>query len=1841
MVDGNSEEAAFGGSGDSAETLDRICDDFEAAWKNGGIPRLEEYLDGVPDTFRQTLQAELLRVEHYWRCQRGENPRPEDYAERIPELTLLTEIFSSNMVEFAADWRRWGVIEGRYQLRRELGRGRFGVVFLALEFPLDRLVAIKFQLSGIGVKADECEQTIFSEARMAGQFAHPHVVQVYFSGNTSLPGLSRSVPYIVFQYVEGVSLRDLLRQHRPDVRKSVIIVAALAEALQAAHDRGIVHRDVKPANVMIERDSERPFLTDFGLSVRCDSPSQAGVIAGSPCYMSPEQAAGEGHRVNGASDQFSLGAVFYELLTGQRPFQRISEVLNASPVPLTDRNPVLPEALERICLRMLARERSQRFPSCGVVAASLRAWLQGGSSEVVGISENPHLGTSEQPVRPRGLGAFSEADADVYPGLLPGPVGLSGLPISLEFWKQFLESAPNEDAAVGLLYGPSGCGKSSFLRAGLIPRLSADLRVILVECTAKGTERAIVRQLLGRGATHSADLPDAAAAIASCSAGMGQKLVLILDQFEQWLHGNLPDSQATLIRGLRYCDGVRIQAVVVVREEFWVAASRFGAALDVQFHDGRNASMLDLLPLKHAQRVLEKFGRGLGRIHSPPSLEQQEFLLEAVDSMQQHGLVSPIQLSLLSDALIERPWTVQSLRAIGDAGGAGLQMLRENLSTQSRHPEQRYFSQAAQRVLAALLPAPGMQIRGGRRSYRELRAVSAIFEKSADFPRLLDLLVTRLRLVTPCAPDEDGAGTSSVDEDDRYFELTHDYVVPILREWMKETLLGTREGRARLLLEERTLQWQAAGRPDRLLPSLWEWLRIRRWVPARLQTDSQKIMLRRINRRLLSRGILMLGISTLVLLAGLQAERQIAGELRQRAAVGLISGTASSRLEDLGQWLDQLQRFEGDLSPLLKRALDNAAENSQQQLNLLLALHSPAFANPETGGALLQRLPGLTLEQLAAFDWQRLAWNKQLLTALRSLVANRNADPGQRLRAACLLAAERTGGQDLTPAWLTNELSRVLVLQLSSLPPGELVAARKLLGGIGQPLVSELLRAFESAAAEPLQAANLAELLAEFARNELPALGEALLVSNAAADSVLFPVFARFGDQAVKHIREVLREPWSGEGISQGIASDLPQFLLNRFAAAGGVAQAEFLFYPGLPLDELQGLCEELRPYSFRPQRIRAAGRSQHPLLNVVWIRDTGRWLLDTSCNFSSLATTDGHAIRDGLPLTELMLPDGGAVRDDGFVAVWSESGAGSGGCRCIAGVTREELMAALESVNQHAAWRTVTSLSVGVDDRGGARYSAILREHGPKSEWAIDWDGSERFDWPQMDVSGVVDGEGRLRRVALWLQDPISESLLVREISPVTIPEQLVGYIAKGWRIASSVAEAAVDGHESVITLLLLRPAIVESQRQWEGSRRAAAASILMRMNSPQDLLPLISTGIEPETEAALLAAIADFHVEANAIESLLQKKHLPTGSELTTNQLRFLILAVGEFDAARRASSVTDDCVRRLLRKYAEDPDPGIHAAAQWSLRQLGKSDELKAIHSALATGKPEAGRRWYLQPIPDPEMPPIPLVVLHGPHEFFMGSPLREWERTGGLDGSNELRHRRKIPRTFAIGMHEITVAQYRKFRSNYREELVIPDADDLPATLVTWYDAAAFCNWLSEQAGIPRDQWCYDPDSTPGDGMRLLPDALKRTGYRLPTDAEWEYACRAGTDTARYCGDGSAYLSRYCNFAESGVSGELIPVGSLRPNAFGLFDTLGNASEWCQESVYAVNQFSGVLTEPPQPEIVNNEEPWGRLIRGGSIYSTPPLIRAAERMASRPDTLLVSYGFRVARTLSSSE
>jgi formylglycine-generating enzyme required for sulfatase activity len=249
--------------------------------------------------------------------------------------------------------------------------------------------------------------------------------------------------------------------------------------------------------------------------------------------------------------------------------------------------------------------------------------------------------------------------------------------------------------------------------------------------------------------------------------------------------------------------------------------------------------------------------------------------------------------------------------------------------------------------------------------------------------------------------------------------------------------------------------------------------------------------------------------------------------------------------------------------------------------------------------------------------------------------------------------------------------------------------------------------------------------------------------------------------------------------------------------------------------------------------------------------------------------------------------------------------------------------------------------------------------------------------------------------------------------------------------------------------------------------------------------------------------------------------------------------------------------------------------------------------------------------------------------------MGSPVSETDRYQGPTGRMELRHRRQIGRRYAIGTHEVSVAQFKAFRLDHQFDRTKAKEEDSPANMITWYDAAAYCNWLSDQEGLPRDQWCYDPEQAFEEGMTLLPDYLQRTGYRLPSEAEWEYACRMGTTMARYFGETETLLGEYGWYTETSGDKWMLPVGSLRPNRAGLFDMQGNVVEWCQDTAFYFDTVSGGMAGKEQMGKTDN--PGSRVLRGGSFNNNASNVRSANRNINQPDNRNNNNGFRVSSTL----
>jgi tRNA A-37 threonylcarbamoyl transferase component Bud32 len=268
---------------------------------------------------------------------------------------------------------------GKFEVIDTVGQGAFGTVYMARDPELDRVVAIKVPRSGNLAGPQDLDRFL-REARSVAQLRHPSIVSVHEVGQVE------GVPFLVSDFVRGVTLADLMSARRPGFREAAELVASVADALQYAHAQGVVHRDVKPSNIMIGEDGT-PHLMDFGLAKREAGEitmTIEGQVLGTPAYMSPEQARGEAHAVDKRGDVYSLGVVLYQLLTGELPFrgtQRmlLHQVLHDEPRAPRSLNDHIPRDLETICLKAMAKEPGRRYATARELANDLRHWLIGES----------------------------------------------------------------------------------------------------------------------------------------------------------------------------------------------------------------------------------------------------------------------------------------------------------------------------------------------------------------------------------------------------------------------------------------------------------------------------------------------------------------------------------------------------------------------------------------------------------------------------------------------------------------------------------------------------------------------------------------------------------------------------------------------------------------------------------------------------------------------------------------------------------------------------------------------------------------------------------------------------------------------------------------------------------------------------------------------------------------------------------------------------------------------------------------------------------------------------------------------------------------------------------------------------------------------------------------------------------------------------------------------------------------------------------------------------------------------------------------------------------------------
>jgi serine/threonine protein kinase/formylglycine-generating enzyme required for sulfatase activity len=932
-----------------AAQKDRLCDQFEAAWRNGERPKIEDYLCDLVEPKRSDLLAHLLEVELELRRANGEKPTPEDYEQRFRQEVALIRAAFRDAGPLAPEWI------DRYKVIRDLGGGGFGHVYLCYDDNLRRHVAIKVPRRDRFSSA-QAKEFFLQEARNVAGLHHEAIVTLYEFGETE--GLC----YLAYEYIVGCNLAERLKQGPVPQHQAASMIGRIADALHYAHGENVYHRDIKPANILLDKRN-RPHLTDFGLAVRVqDLDGERGRRAGTDRYMAPEQVRGEGDQIDGRADIYSLGVVLYELLTGRRPFDGrkredvYDQILSSrEPRPPREINHAIHPELQDICLKAMAKSVSARYLTAGDLAEKLHraAALVAPPEAAVTASSSlpasvpvpqPSSAPPPAPVLPKGLRSFGPEDSAFFLELLPGPRDRDRLPESIRFWKIRVESTDTEMAfPVGLIYGPSGCGKSSLIKAGLLPQLAPTVLPVYVEATRENLEDRLLMQLRKRcpDLGPRASLRTTIARLRQ-NRGLppGSKLLLVLDQFEQWLHAHAHDMESTeLVAALRQADGAHVQVLLMVRSDFWMSISRLFTSLKINLDRSNNSRAVDLFGEGHAHHVLHLFGHAYGQLSAEQTdmtKAQTDFLALAVKELSGDGDVIPVRLSLFADMMKKRPWTPDEFAKVGGVKGVGVKFL-EDIFTQ---PDLKARKDAAQALLQVLLPAPAANIKGRMHSRRELAAECGLPEESHTFAQLIENL-TREYIITPTEPSIPNPVSSTQSPDHAadvpqamYYQLTHDYLVPSLREWLTEEKRKTWKGRAELRLAERAALWEVQPQ-NRLLPAWWEWANIRLGTRPRTWTPTQRRMMRKAGRYHAKRGLLLMVLLLAATSGGLVAYLETS---RANHAAGLVRLLETADIAQVPAIVEELEPYRYWANARLEEANNKAAPESRQKLNTSIAL---------------------------------------------------------------------------------------------------------------------------------------------------------------------------------------------------------------------------------------------------------------------------------------------------------------------------------------------------------------------------------------------------------------------------------------------------------------------------------------------------------------------------------------------------------------------------------------------------------------------------------------------------------------------------------------------------------------------------------------------------------------------------------------------------------------------------------------------------------------------------------------------------------------------------------------
>jgi hypothetical protein len=646
---------------------------------------------------------------------------------------------------------------------------------------------------------------------------------------------------------------------------------------------------------------------------------------------------------------------------------------------------------------------------------------------------------------------------------------------------------------VGLIYGPSGCGKSSFVKAGLLPQLTEELPPIYLEATPDTTESQLLARLRKARpdlAATPGGLPELCFAIRS---KRGPKVTIFLDQFEQWLHRNPFGPETELVQSLRQCDGTQLQAVILIREDFYGNATDFMRLLDVPLVQQHNVARIDLFERPHATAVLQKFGSALGQLPLPPespNAAQLEFIQAAIDGLAEDNRIISVRLALFAHMVRHAPWELKTLEQVGGAAGVGVAFLEETFSSPRSDIRWKRHLQAVRQILKALLPAVDTDIKGSSKTSEQLQQAAGYQQRPHDFHELISLLDSELRLITP----------KETDHSPPSWQLTHDYLVPSIREWLTRKQKETATGRAEIKLADRTAL-HTSRREQRYLPGFRDWLEIlvltrrKRWTPAEAAVMHAATRLHTVRGSAVVTVLLIVGLLLQSLLVAKTLEG-LAGQIQTADPSGLT--TLLQQADEQGPALDERLR------PIIRAAdepdADAATKLAAVPARLVVVIRDESQLRP------LQE--AMLTGELTYVDPIRTRL-RRYATKLRpqwlELLRNPAEPAGRRFRAA--LGVVGLDGDQAVTEWTDADI-RFVATELSSSFAEYQPQLRELLRPISGQLVPVLDELFDAETSTTDQQISVALALADFAKDDTELVARLLTRATQRQTEILYPLVA-------------------------------------------------------------------------------------------------------------------------------------------------------------------------------------------------------------------------------------------------------------------------------------------------------------------------------------------------------------------------------------------------------------------------------------------------------------------------------------------------------------------------------------------------------------------------------------------------------------------------------------------------------------------------------------------------------------------------------------------------------------